>query len=80
MVACRRGNKVQYLCLCYLSYIYIYINDLSQASNIFKFIMHVVDTTLFRNLKYFGNDIQTKEYSVNAELSNVIELVNVNKL
>ena len=40
----------------------IYVNDFSQASNIFKFIMYADDTTLFSNLKYFGNTIQTKEY------------------
>ena len=40
----------------------IYINDFSQASNIFKFIMYADDTTLFSNLKSFGNNIQTKEY------------------
>ena len=58
----------------------IYINDFSQASNIFKFIMYADDTTLFSNLKSFGNNIQTKEYLINAELSNVIEWLNINKL
>ena len=45
-----------------------------------KFIMYADNTTLFRNLKYFGNNIQTKEYLINAELSNVIEWLNINKL
>ena len=72
------SHKAQYLGLCYLSY--IYINDFSQASNIFKFIMYADDTTLFSNLKYFGNNIQTKEYLINAELSNVIEWLHINKL
>ena len=58
----------------------IYINDFSQASNICKFIMYADDTTLFSNLKSFGNNIQTKEYLINAELSNVIEWLNINKL
>ena len=58
----------------------IYINDFSQASNTFKFIMYVDDTTLFSNLKSFGNNIQTKEYLINAELSNVIEWLHINKL
>ena len=58
----------------------IYINDFSQASNIFKFIMYADDTTLFSNLKSFGNNIQTKEYLINAELSNVIEWLHINKL
>ena len=58
----------------------IYINDFSQASCIFKFIMYADDTTLFSNLKSFGNKIQTKEYLINAELSNVLEWLNINKL
>ena len=58
----------------------IYINDFSQASSIFNFIMYADDTTLFSNLKSFGNKIQTKEYLINAELSNVIEWLNINKL
>ena len=69
----------QHLGLCYLSY-NNYINDFSQASNIFKFIMYADDTTLFSNLKYFGNNIQTKEYLINADLSNVIEWLIINKL
>ena len=31
-------------------------------------------------MKSFGNIIQTKEYLINAELSNVIEWLNINKL
>ena len=31
----------------------IYINDFSQASNIFKFIVYADDSTRFSNLKYF---------------------------
>ena len=58
----------------------IYINDFSQASSIFNFILYADDTTLFSNLKSFGNKIQTKEYLINAELSNVIEWLNINKL
>ena len=42
--------------------------------------MYADDTTLFSNLKYFGNNIQTKEYLINAELSTVIEWLNINKL
>ena len=41
--------------------------------------MYAYDTTLFSNLKSFGNNIQTKEYLINAELSNVIEWY-INKL
>ena len=58
----------------------IYINDFSQASSVFKFIMYADDTTLFRNLKSFGNNIQTREYLINAELSNVREWLDINKL
>ena len=58
----------------------IYINDFSQASNTFKFIMYSDDTMLFSNLAYFGNNIETKESLINAELSNVIEWLNINKL
>ena len=39
----------------------IYINDFSQASNIFKFIMYADDTTLFSNLTSFGNNVETKK-------------------
>ena len=60
--------------------IYIYINDLSQANSIFKFIMYADDTTPFSNLAYFGNNIETRESLMNAELSNVIEWLNTNKL
>ena len=60
--------------------IYIYINDFSQASSIFKFIIYADDTTRFSNLAYFGNNIETKESLINAELSNVIEWLNINKL
>ena len=58
----------------------IYINHFSQASSIFKFIMYADDTTLFSNLAYFGNNIETKESLINAELSNVIDWQNINKL
>ena len=33
----------------------IYINDLPEASNIFKFIMYADDTTLFSPCKYFNS-------------------------
>ena len=42
--------------------------------------MYADDTTLLSSLAYFGNDIETKEYLINAELSNVIEWLNINKL
>ena len=46
----------------------------------FKFIMYADDTTLLSNLTSFGNNIKTKESLINAELSNVIECLNINKL
>ena len=42
--------------------------------------MYADDTSLFSNLKYFGNNIQTKEYIINAEHSNVTKWLNINKL
>ena len=42
--------------------------------------MYAHDTTLFSNLAYFGSNIETKEYLINAELSNDIEWLNINKL
>ena len=42
--------------------------------------MYADDTTLFRNLRYFGNNIETKESLINAELSYFIEWLNINKL
>ena len=38
----------------------IYINDFSEASSIFKFIMYADDTTLLSSLASFGNYIETK--------------------
>ena len=42
--------------------------------------MYADDTTLFSNLACFGNNIETKESLINAELSNVIDWLNINKL
>ena len=42
--------------------------------------MYADDITLLSSLASFGNDIETKEYLINAELSNVIEWLNINKL
>ena len=42
------------------------------------FIMYADDTTLFSNLVSFGNNVDTKESLINAELSNVIEWLNIN--
>ena len=56
-----------------LKFIYRYQRFLS-----FKYIMYADDTTLFSNLTSFGNNIQTKEYLINAEMSNVFEWLNIN--
>ena len=42
--------------------------------------MYADDTTLLSSLASFGNDIETKEYLIHRELSNVIEWLNINKL
>ena len=62
--------------------IYMYINDFSQASSIFKFIMYADDTTLFSTLTSFRDNTQdnTIESVINAELSKVVEWLNINKL
>ena len=48
--------------------------------NTITLIHHSDDTMLFSNLAYFGNNIETKESLINAELYNVIEWLNMNKL
>ena len=60
----------------------IYINDFSQASSIFKFIMYADDTTLFSTLTSFRDNTQdnTIESVINAELSKVVEWLKINKL
>ena len=73
------SHKVQSFGHCYLSY--IYINNFSQASSIFKFIMYADDTTLFNTLTSFRDNTQdnTIESVINAELSKVVEWLNINK-
>ena len=58
------------------------INDFSQASSIFKFIMYADDTTLFSTLASFSDNLQynTTEYLINTERSKVVEWLNINKL
>ena len=74
------SHKIQSLGHCYLTY--IYINDFSQASSIFKFIMYADDTILFNTLTSFRYNTQdnTIEFVINAELSKVVEWLNTNKL
>ena len=70
------SHKAQYLGLCYLSYISI----ISLKPAVYLSLMYADDTTLFSNLACFGNNIETKESLINAELSNVIDWLNINKL
>ena len=43
--------------------------------------LYADDTTLIsNNLTYFGNNIQTNDNLIIAELSNVVEWLNINKL
>jgi hypothetical protein len=52
----------------------IYINDLPNASDMFKMLMYADDTTIYFNL----NDI--KEDRINDELSKISDWLAVNKL
>jgi hypothetical protein len=56
----------------------IYINDLPNASNIFKMLMYADDTTIYFNL----NDINTDraETIINNELTKISDWLAVNKL
>ena len=56
------------------------INSKLSELELFKFIMYADDITLFSNFASFGSNMETKEYLINAELSNVIEWLNMNKL
>ena len=51
-------------------YIYIYINDVAQASKIFSFIIYADDTTLSSTLNTFNDKIQNEnlESLINYEL------------
>ena len=67
---------------CSASLSYIYINDLSESTNKFDFIIYADDTTLSSNINSFNNeqsnvDIQTL---INDELSKIMEWLNINKL
>ena len=62
----------------------IYINDITNASDLFKFICYADDTTLSSTIQYLnanGNGINdTFETVVNYELSKISEWLNINKL
>jgi hypothetical protein len=54
----------------------IYINDIRHCSDIFHPIIYADDTTLMATLNIFNNSSE----SINAELGNVIDWFNLNKL
>ena len=60
----------------------IYINDFSQASQMFNFIIYADDTTLFSTIETFSVSVQNKstESVINEELLKIVEWLNINKL
>ena len=62
----------------------IYINDFTQVSNIFNFIMYADDTTLSSTLNQFVDRTQHQnksvEFLINYELCKVMEWLNINRL
>ena len=59
----------------------IYMNDMPQASSIFKFILYADDTTLFSPLDYsLSLDIPASSELINRELSRVGEWLIINRL
>ena len=59
----------------------IYMNDIPQASSLFKFILYADDTTLFSALDYsLSMDIPASSELINRELSRVGEWLIINRL
>ena len=58
----------------------IYVNDFSQCSNKFDFIMYADDTTLSSTVNSFGDNNFSVDTLINEELSKVIEWLKINKL
>ena len=58
----------------------IYINDFSEASNMFNFIMYADDTTLNSTIRNFINNSNSVESSINDELLKINEWLQINKL
>ena len=60
--------------LLFLIYIYIYINDLPNSCETFKYIMYADDTTLFTTIQ-LSNTCPTKdiEYHLNSDLNKINE-------
>ena len=58
----------------------IYVNDFSQCSNKFDFIMYADDTTLSSTVNSFSDNNFSVDTIINEELSKVIEWLKINKL
>ena len=60
----------------------IYINDLSESTKKFDFIIYADDTTLSSTINSFNNEQSNVDTQtlINDELSNIIEWININKL
>ena len=61
----------------------IYINDFSQASQLFNFVMYADDTTLSTSLNSLREttlDNKSTETIINEELCKINEWLNINKL
>ena len=61
----------------------IYINDFSQASQLFNFVMYADDTTLSTSLNSLSEttlDNKSTETMINEELCKMYEWLNINKL
>ena len=59
----------------------IYINDFSQASQVFNFISYADDTVLFSTLNNLANPQNTDpDFLTNAELFKINEWLEINKL
>ena len=59
---------------------YIYINDFSEASNMFNFIMFADDTTLNNTIRHVVNKYNGVETSINDEVLKINEWLQRNKL
>ena len=58
----------------------IYVNDFSQRSNKFDFIMYAGDTTLSSTVNSFSDNNFSVDTLINEELSKVIEWLNTKQM
>ena len=71
------------MCTCYILVRYtshLIMCTVGSICIIFDFTNKTFHTTLFSNVTYFRNNIQTDEYRIHAELSTVIESLHIHKL